>query len=202
MKRVLIPLAQGVEEIEAVTLMDVLTRAGAQVFTASIDPQQEIHCSRGAKLLADSQLEDLQTEEFDLIALPGGGQGAAELATSMTLKAMLMEQKKAGRHYAALCASPALVLSPWGLLKDKAATGYPTFMDRLEAKEKHHQGNLTDGNCITGQGPAAAMGFALACVKALFGAKKRDEVAQGLLYPLDAFKKEAKPTPPTTNQPH
>jgi len=183
MKRVLIPLAQGTEEIEAITLMDVLTRAGAQVYTASVDHLKEIHCSRDAKILVEYLLDALKDESFDLIALPGGAQGAENLAKSETLRHMLKEQKAAGKLYGAICASPAIVFSKFGLIQDKAATCYPTFSDRLEAKEKSTKSTLVDGNCITSQGPATAMGFALTLVEALYSKEKRDEVAKGLLYP-------------------
>ncbi len=184
MKRVLVPLAQGAEEIEAITILDVLVRAGAKVFPASLDPNPLITCSRGALLQAPYQLQHLLGETFDLIALHGGAQGAENLSQSAELKAMVLAQAQANRPFAALCASPAVVFSAWGLTQGRVATCYPSFAHRLQAGEASSRPVVTDGPLTTGQGPASAMAFALELVRVLFGVAKRNEVAQGLLYPL------------------
>ncbi|MDX2471204.1 MAG: DJ-1/PfpI family protein [SAR324 cluster bacterium] len=182
LKIALVPLAQGIEEIEVVTIIDVLVRGGIQVITASITENKEITCSRGVVLKAEFLLDDLTGESFDLIAVAGGAGGAENFSNSATLETLLKEQKIEGRLYAAICASPAAVFSKFGLVQDKAATCYPSFADRLDAKEALTDDLVVDGNCITSRGPATAMTFALKLVELLEGKEKRDQVASGLLY--------------------
>ncbi len=183
MKTALVPLAQGIEEIEVVTIIDVLTRGGLQVTTASITETKEIICSRGVVLKAEFLLEAVKDQNFDVVAVAGGAQGAENFSNSKSLEIVLKNQKSAGRIYAAICASPAVVFSKFGLVQDQAATCYPSFADRLEAKEKKNETVVVSGNCVTSQGPATAMAFALKLVELLQGKAKRDEVAGGLLYP-------------------
>lgn len=176
LKRVLVPIADGIEELEAVSIIDVLRRAGAEVTVASVDRQQ-ITASRGVKLVADCRLADVGDETFDLIALPGGMPGAEHLRDSAELIQMLKRQKEADRLYAAICASPQVVFQAHGLLQGKRATCHPGRVDRLENKEAAASRVVVDGNCITSQGPGTAVEFALQLVELLFDRQKRDEVA-------------------------
>lgn len=105
MKTVLVPLADGCEELEAITITDILARAGANVTTAGLKPGL-VTASRGAKLMPDALLEDIQKETFDLIALPGGLPGADHLANSETLRKMMQAQNASKRPLAAICAAP------------------------------------------------------------------------------------------------
>ncbi|MCP4665846.1 MAG: DJ-1 family protein, partial [Deltaproteobacteria bacterium] len=114
-KKVLVPIAEGTEEIEAVCIIDVLRRAGAEVIVASVDGLQ-VTASRGVKLVADKLISQCVDEVYNLVALPGGIPGAEHLRDSEDLTGILNRQYKAGRLYGAICASPAVVLQHHGLL--------------------------------------------------------------------------------------
>jgi 4-methyl-5(b-hydroxyethyl)-thiazole monophosphate biosynthesis len=173
-KTALVAVADGTEELEAVTMIDVLRRAGTEVTVASVAKLQ-VTASRGVKLVADCLIDDCKDKMFDLVALPGGLPGAEHLRDSKTLIDMLKKQKQAGRLYAAICASPAVALAPHGLLDGKAATGYPGTQDKLP--KAVNQRVVTDGNCITSQGPGTALEFAIELVRQLFDDAKAKQVA-------------------------
>lgn len=175
-QKVLVPIADGTEEIEAVTIIDVLRRAGAEVCVASVDGLQ-ITASRRVKIVADGLIDAYQDQIFDLIALPGGMPGAEHLKDSAVLKQMLQHQYADGRWYAAICAAPAIVLEPLGLLRNCKATCHPNFKDRLSEPAAAGNRVVMDGNCITSMGPGTALEFALKLVEVLFGPAKRDLVA-------------------------
>lgn len=179
-KTVLIPIADGTEEIEAVTMIDVLRRAGAQVAVASVS-QLQITASRKVRIAADGLIAQFASQSFDCIALPGGMPGAEHLRDNPILSALLKQQHQAGNLYAAICASPAVILEPLGLLAGKKATCYPSMQDTLPDRSAASQRVVVDGNCITSQGPATAMEFALAIVEALFGKERRNQVAEPML---------------------
>jgi 4-methyl-5(b-hydroxyethyl)-thiazole monophosphate biosynthesis len=176
-KTVLVPVADGSEEIEAVVIIDVLRRAGAEVTVASVG-NLHITASRGVKLTADCGIEDCKKRQFDLIALPGGMPGAEHLRDSAPLIDLLKNQKAAGKLYAAICASPAVVLTPHGLLDGKKVTCHPAFHNKLADASSVSQRVVVDGNCITSQGPGTALEFALELVRCLFGQTRADQVAE------------------------
>lgn len=180
-QKVLVPIADGTEEIEAVTIIDILVRAGAQVTVASVGELQ-VTASRGVKLVADKSIDDCRGESFDLIALPGGLPGADNLRDCPALIEMLKAQKAAGKLYAAICATPAVSLTPHGLLDDKTATCYPSLQDKLPNASAERV--VVDGNCITSQGPGTAMEFAVELVRQLFGAETARQVEAPLLMKL------------------
>ncbi len=179
-KSVLIPIAEGIEEIEAVTLIDVLRRAGAQVTVAAVDTLQ-ITASRGVKLVADQRLAQCREEIFDLIALPGGVPGAEHLGESPELQEMLKKQNERSGLIGAICAAPALVLAAQGLLAGRQATCHPAFSHLLPVKEKIETRVVVDGHIITSRGPGSAMEFALKLVELLYGLAKAAEVAGPML---------------------
>lgn len=179
--RALISLADGVEDIECVTLIDVLRRAEVEVVVASIEGRRMITCARGTRLTADTMLVDVLAQEFDLIVLPGGMPGAQHLAEHEPLAEKVREQAKAGKLFAAICAAPALALQQYGVLKQRRMTCYPAFSDRLSGCTFVDQPVVVDGNCITSQGPGTAMEFALTLVEQLQGKGKRREVAEAML---------------------
>lgn len=178
-KTVLVPIADGIEEIEAVCIIDTLRRSGAVVTVASVKALR-ITASRGLKLIADAQIADCTGKEFDVIALPGGMPGAEHLRDSKELEAMLKEQKQSGRIFAAICASPAIVFVHHGLLAGKKATCYPSFQDKLESVDTESQ-VVVDGNCVTSCGPGTALMFALKLVELLFGREKSCQIADQML---------------------
>jgi 4-methyl-5(b-hydroxyethyl)-thiazole monophosphate biosynthesis len=175
---VLVPIADGTEEIEAVTIIDVLRRAGAEVTVASCatDGRLQITASRGVQLVAEQTIKDCQENSYSMIAVPGGLAGAQNLQACGPLIAMLKAQKKAQRHIAAICAAPQLVLAHHGLLADRQATGHPAFQDQIPLLQPQRK-VVVDGNVITSQAPGTALLFSLALVEALFGDEKRQQVA-------------------------
>lgn len=181
MPRALIPIADGSEDIETVVLIDVLRRAGVEVTVASIAPEGRLHitAARGTGIVADCRLDACIDQDFELIALPGGMPGAAHLRDCAPLIARLRQQKQAGKWYAAICASPAVVFAHHGLDTDVTTTAYPSFTAQL-----HHfraEPTVVDGHCVTSQGPGTALAFALTLVECLLGAEKRAQVAQPML---------------------
>lgn len=174
--KVLVPIADGSEELEAVSVIDVLRRAGAQVTVAALDRLQ-VTASRGVKLVADCLLSEVKDDIFELIALPGGMPGAEHMRDSQDLTDMLKKQAQAGRLYAAICASPAVVFQPHGLLAGRRATCHPGRVKDLDNREAIESRVVVDGNLITSRGPGTAVEFALQLVESLFGKGKREEVA-------------------------
>ncbi len=176
----LVPIADGTEELEAVTIIDTLRRGGSIVTVASVSGLQ-VTASRKVKLVADCLIADCAGKTFDCIALPGGMPGAEHLRDNAVLTELLTHQDKAKRLIAAICASPAVVLAHHGLLKGHKATCYPSAQEALPDKSAASKRVVIDGNFITSQGPATALEFALAIVENLFGAERRKQVAEPML---------------------
>lgn len=177
--KALVPIANGTESLEAVTLINVLRRGGVAVTVASIESGLDVLGSLDVPLKADVLFKDVASKQFDLIVLPGGQVGAENFHAHKPLIEKLHAQRMAHQWYAAICATPALVLSPHGLLDGKQATCYPMLRDKLI----HYvdQPVVVDGHCITSQGPATSMAFGIKLVEILFGVEKSKQVAQGLL---------------------
>jgi len=177
-KTALVPIADGTEEMEAVTIINVLRRGGVQVTAASVSGRT-VTGSRSVTLSADRLIGDCLDQTYDLIALPGGMPGAEHLRDCKPLVEMLKKQKKEGRLIAAICASPAVALAAHGLLDDCKATGYPSMVEQLPQKGEGQV--VTDGNCVTSQGPATAIDFALELVRILRGQTIAGQVAKAML---------------------
>jgi len=177
-KKVLVAIADGTEELEAVTIIDVLRRAGADVTVASAD-KSDVVCSRGVRLTADAMITECKDKQYDLIVLPGGLTGAEYLRDCTELVEMLKLQRDLGRLYGAICASPAVVLLPHGLLEGRKATCYPA--PDLDFDGRIEDNVVVDGNCVTSRGPGTALEFSLKLVVLLFGKAKRNEVAAAML---------------------
>ena len=183
MKKVMVAVADGVEEIEAVTIIDVLRRAGADVTVTSVGNRQ-IVASRQVRITADKNINECLDEEYDLIVLPGGIPGANNLAASEPLSQLLKRQRDANKLYGAICASPAVVLESQGLLEGKKATCYPSFAEKLTDSSSADQQVVVDGNCVTSQGPGTAMKYALKLVELLYDAQKAQELADAMRFEL------------------
>ena len=181
--RALVPVANGVEDIETVTIIDVLRRAQIEVTVASIERETTVTCARGCKLIADTTLNEVKKETFELIAVPGGSQGAAALGKNRALIEMLKANRSNRRWYAAICAAPALVLAQNDLLEGKRATCYPNFKDQLPRYIEAPV--VVDGHCITSQGPGTALAFALKLVELTVGEDKSRKVAESMIAPLE-----------------
>ena len=181
MPRVLVPLAQACEELEAVTIIDLLRRAGIEVVTAGLE-SGPVTASRGVVLLPDTILDEVLDQEFDMIALPGGLPGADHLRDDERIVQLLRNMARAGKYTAAICAAPK-VLAKAGLLDGRRLTAYPGALDAIEIPEGHYTGERVevDERIITSRGPGTAMDFALTLIEKLVGKEKRDEVEQGLV---------------------
>ncbi len=183
-KNVLVPVADGTEEIEAVSTIDVLRRAGAGVTVASVNALQ-IKASRGVNLVADCLIGDCVDKSYDLIALPGGIPGAEHLRDSKDLLGILKNQKQAGRYIAAICAAPAVILAHHGLIESEKVTCHPFFFHRLDPHDRVELPVVADGACITSRGAGTAVQFALKLVEILYGREKANEIAGAMVTTLD-----------------
>lgn len=186
MARVLVPLAEGFEELEAVTVVDLLRRAGIEVVTAGLTAGP-VTGSHGITLQADATLDDVITQAFDMIILPGGLPGATHLGDDERLLARLRQQAAARRQVAAICAAPA-VLAKAGLLDGRRATSYPGFLgpDSAPGLVVLDEPVVTDGLLVTSRGPGTAMDFALVLIERLAGAAMRNTVESRLQRPAAA----------------
>ena len=181
-KKVLVPVAQGTEEMEAITIVDVLRRAGAEVTIASVD-ELTIKASNGLEFKANRLIKDCMDESFDLIVLPGGIPGAQNLRDSKALEILLKKQSDLKKYYAAICASPAVVLHHHGLVTPGKVTCHPGFVDMIDQGNIVESNVVVDKNCITSRGAGTACEFALSLVELLYSEEKRKAVAQGLALP-------------------
>jgi 4-methyl-5(b-hydroxyethyl)-thiazole monophosphate biosynthesis len=179
-KIILVPLAEGFEMIEALSVVDVFRRAGADVDLAAIGDTLMVKSSHNVQVMADCLLLDCKGKNYDLIVLPGGIPGAENLKNSSILAELLRKQNDEGKFYGAICASPAVVLQHHGLLDGKQATCHPFFADQLRIEEKSGKSVVIDKNCVTGRGAGASIEFALELVSLLLGEAKKKEVAKGM----------------------
>ncbi len=173
MASVLVPLAEGSEELEAVTLTDVLRRAAFDVTVAGLGPGA-VTCSRGVVLQPDTDLASVENAAFDLIVLPGGAAGADRLRADARLAAMLRRHRDADRWTGAICAAPS-VLAAHGHLEGRRATAFPGALEAFDV-ESTEAPVESDGHVVTSRGPGTAMDFALALVEGLGSRELRREV--------------------------
>ena len=181
MSRVLVPLAQGCEELEAITITDLLVRAGVDVVTAGLD-NQPVKASRGTTLIPDTTIEAVTNEMFDLIVLPGGLPGADHLRDNHHIQKLLKNHAAEGKYIGAICAAPK-ALAQAGLLEGKKATGYPGVLAALDNPNiaVSEAAIEIDDKIVTSRGPGTAMDFALTLIELLEGRTRRDEVEQQLV---------------------
>lgn len=180
--RVLVPLAEGCEETEAVTIIDLLRRAGIDVTVAGLDAGP-VTASRGVVLLPDTVLEEIEGEVFDMIVLPGGGPGSDALDRDDRIRGMLTEQYDAGRYVAAICAAPK-VLAHIGLLNGRKATAFPGTLEGEPGGIRLTDAPVVvDGKIVTSRGPGTAMVFTLTLIELLLGETARKRVDAGLQRP-------------------
>lgn len=190
---VYVHLAEGFEEIEALTIIDVLRRAGIDVSSVAVRPETEAStCGDGCravkgahdiKVKADLLFEEADYTNCDMIVLPGGMPGAANLAAHKGLTAHIREFAAAGKPLAAICAAP-MVFGDMGLLEGRKATIYPGMEEHLRGASVKNYKAVVDGNFITSRGPATAMAFALAIVAYIKDEKLADKLAKDMLYEL------------------
>ncbi|MDH5447336.1 MAG: DJ-1/PfpI family protein [Gammaproteobacteria bacterium] len=177
MASVLIPLASGFEELEAVTIIDLLRRAEIEVTVAGLSGPEPVTGSRGTTIVPDVSLEDVMDIHFDMITLPGGLPGADNLDRDIRIHRLLQSMQQQGRFVSAICAAPR-VLANAGVLSGKRATGYPGHLEKLQRVdiELVDQAVVVDGRVITSKGPGTAMEFSLCLIEQLCGKTRRDQV--------------------------
>lgn len=183
MANVLVPLAQGCEELEAITITDLLTRAGIHVVTAGLD-DQIVTASRGIQLVPDMTLEQALQQDYDMIVLPGGLPGADHLNNDKRIQTIVKQMAAENKYIAAICAAPK-VLATAGLLTHRKATSFPGVIDcmGIEGLDYRPEAVVIDGKIVTSRGPGTAMDFALTLIELLLGKAKRDEVEAPLQRP-------------------
>ncbi|MCP4652065.1 MAG: DJ-1/PfpI family protein [Candidatus Omnitrophica bacterium] len=180
-KKALIILASGFEEIEAVTPIDILRRANIEVTVAGLGAKQ-IKGSRGLIVNCDVKLEDVVNLEFDACILPGGGEGAKNLAASKMVESIITRHNDNEKIIAAICASPAIVLAPWKILKNKSATTYPGTESHFSSDTTYsNEAVVVDENIITSKGAGTAIAFALAIVEKLSNLKTSTAIKNSII---------------------
>jgi len=179
MPKVIVPLAEGFEEIEAITIVDILRRAGVEVAMVGLETLH-VKGAHGIKVIADALLSDIDALSFDMIALPGGLPGAFHLAEDAQLQKLLKTFDAKGKAIAAICAAP-YALKTAGVLKN-AYTCYPSFETKIDHVGYQSEPSVVhDGNITTSKGPSTSMLFALSLVEQLCGKAKKEELSSALL---------------------
>lgn len=182
MSKVLVPLADGFEDIEAVSIVDVLRRGSVEVVTASLGATTSVRSAHGIRMEADALLPDVLEDEYDAIILPGGGEGTQNLMACEPLHARLRRQKEAERLVCAICAAPT-VLEAAGVIDGEDVTCYPSCMPQM-GRPIQHVPVVADGLLVTGQGPGAATLFSLVILSLLEGERVAHGVANGMITEL------------------
>ncbi len=180
MKKAIVFLANGFEEMEATGTIDILRRGGVEVSIVSINSGREAVGAHGMTYVADQTLAEANCAEADALILPGGMPGATNLNECQPLRQLLTAHFEQGKLVAAICAAP-LVLGSLGFLKGRRATCYPGFEDQLTGAVATGEAVEVDDNVITGKGPGLVFNFGLALVACLQGVEAADEVAAGML---------------------
>jgi 4-methyl-5(b-hydroxyethyl)-thiazole monophosphate biosynthesis len=184
-KNVIALLAEGFEEVEAVTPIDYLRRAGITVTIAAVGGSLSVKGARGITVNADALLSDIikrkETDTFDAVVIPGGMPGATNIAASKEAGALITEMASAGKLVCAICAAPAVVLAPLGLLSGKKFTCYPGMEEKVRDGKWTDERVATDGNIITSRGAGTAGVFAVAIIARLLSQAEGDKIAQAVL---------------------
>jgi 4-methyl-5(b-hydroxyethyl)-thiazole monophosphate biosynthesis len=183
MARILVPLAQGCEEVEAVTVIDLLRRAGQEVESAGLE-EGIVTASRGMRLVPDITLDEALERDYDMVVLPGGQPGSNNLAEDPRVRTLLDRVVDQGGHAAAICAAP-LVLARAGLLHGRRVTAFPGVLEKetVAGMVLTQEDVVIDGPIITSRGPGTAMDFALVLIERLAGSRVRKQVEDGLQRP-------------------
>ena len=184
MAKVYVFLADGFEDVEALIPIDVLRRGGVDVITVSTTEFLLVESAHGVSIEADIQFDQSDYSDADLLMLPGGMPGASNLFAHDGVCEALKAQYEAGKKIAAICASPAVVLAPLGILDGKKATCYPGFEEALAQTGAKYTGDLltVDGNITTGEGPAAAFPYAYELLTQLVDKQTSDQIAEGMRF--------------------
>ncbi|MBR1388024.1 MAG: DJ-1/PfpI family protein [Prevotella sp.] len=184
MAKVYVFLADGFEDVEALIPIDVLRRGGVEVVTVSTTEFPLVESAHGVNIEADIQFEQGDYSDADLLMLPGGMPGASNLFEHEGVCKAVADQAAAGKKVSAICAAPAVVLAPLGILEGKKATCYPGFEKALTGAGATYTGDLVtvDGNITTGEGPAAAFPYAYELLTQLVNKQTSDQIAEGMRF--------------------
>jgi len=173
-------LAPGFEEIEAVTIIDVLRRAGIETAALGVSGSGRVEGSHGITIEADRSLSEAERDSWDIVILPGGLPGATNLRDDPRVLALLRRQHESGKRLGAICAAP-IALGAAGVLEGRKATSYPGFEKELRGATVSADRVVKDGNILTSRGPGTALEFALAIVADLEGKAAADKLRSGML---------------------
>ncbi|MGN1378254.1 MAG: DJ-1 family glyoxalase III [Dorea sp.] len=181
MKKVSVMLADGFEEVEALTAVDLLRRAKIYVDTVSVTDDFTVHGAHGINVQTEDLFDEVDFSETDMIVLPGGMPGTTNLKEHEELKKVLLRFAEEGKYIGAICAAPT-VLDEIGILQGKRATCYPGVESQIKDAILTRTPVMRDGNIITGQGVGTAIDFALKLVEVLAGEEKAKEIAEAIVY--------------------
>lgn len=181
MARVLVPLAKGFEDIEAVAVIDVLRRGGVEVVSAAIGDETDVLSAHGILMRAEARFDDVVDEEFDAIVLPGGGEGTENLKHCDRLIARIVRQAKDGKLLAAICAAPTVLQEAGVINPTQFVTCYPTCQMDVDCNYANEP-VVEHENIITGQAPGSAIVFALVVLQALTDELTAKKVARGMVF--------------------
>lgn len=179
MKSVVVLLAPGFEEIEALTVVDVLRRADVRVVTAGLT-EGLVTGSHDITVKPDTTLDKVRPEAFDMLVLPGGMPGTTNLRRDGRVKKLLADMAKTSKHICAICAAP-VVLKDAGVAQGRAVTSHPVMREELKDLEYREDRVVTDDKIVTSRGPGTAMEFALELVRILVGQAKAAELATAMV---------------------
>lgn len=176
-------LAPGVEEVEAVATIDALRRADIPVVTVAVADSRQIKGATGQTLVADSLISEVNTQNADWLIVPGGDPGAQNLFANSSVRKSITEHFSKGGRIASICAGPAVVLAPLGVLKGKKATCYPGLGNAINANggEYVQQTVVVEPGLITSEGPGTTLPFAIEIIRATKGDDAAQAVAAGML---------------------
>jgi protein deglycase len=180
MKKVFIHFAEGFEEIEAITPVDVLRRAGHDVVMVSVSGNYTVSGAHDVTVTCDALFEEINYNEGDIVILPGGMPGSKNLDEHSELKKVIAQYNENGKPIAAICAAP-MVFGHMGLLEGKTATCYPGVEPELKGANASGKPTEVDGNIITGKGPGAAIAFSLAIVEYLNNKEQAKELGEKMV---------------------
>ncbi len=185
MERVDAFLADGLEEVECLAVVDVLRRAGVEVTLVSVSGRREVTGSHNITIRTDALFEEINPDRADLLFLPGGMPGTLNLGAHEGLARALEKANKQGRRIAAICAAPS-VLGQLGMLKGRIATCYPGFEDKLTGVSYTRQGVITDKNITTARGLGYALALGLELIRVLQGPQQAGKVKEEIQYDLES----------------
>ena len=174
-------IADGTEEIEALTMTDVLRRAGVEVVTVSINKTAEVTMSHGVRIICDTTVTEADVNDADMLLLPGGMPGSTNLNDCEAVRTAVLRHYEQGKKVGAICAAP-LILGGLGILQGKRATCYPGFESQMTGATYTKELFTIDGNVITGEGPAATLPFSYAILEMLGKGAEAEQLREGMMF--------------------